>query len=68
MREQALQLEILGPRSIGGLNHGGWDSCMESMSMGVPILAWPMHWDHPSNRILVTRILEIGLVVEWSAL
>lgn len=37
---------------------------MESLSMGVPIVAWPMHSDQPSNCILVTRILKIGLMVE----
>ncbi|KAK4775978.1 hypothetical protein SAY87_023939 [Trapa incisa] len=70
MREWAPQLEILGHPSVGGfMTHCGWNSCMESMSMGVPIVAWPMHSDQPGNSILLTRILKIGIMVdEWLTL
>ncbi|KAK4721121.1 hypothetical protein R3W88_011354 [Solanum pinnatisectum] len=37
-----------------------------SITMGVPIAAWPMHSDQPKNSFLVTEILKIGLFVrEW---
>ncbi|KAM3288718.1 hypothetical protein P3S67_022148 [Capsicum chacoense] len=36
---------------------------MESISMGVPIAAWPMHSDQPRNSQLVTKFLKIGLIV-----
>ncbi|KAF5207665.1 Zeatin o-glucosyltransferase [Thalictrum thalictroides] len=40
---------------------------MESLSMGVPIAAWPMHSDQPRNTMLVTEVLKVGLVVrEWA--
>ncbi|XP_024963261.1 zeatin O-glucosyltransferase-like [Cynara cardunculus var. scolymus] len=67
VREWAPQLEILAHPSIGGfMSHCGWNSCVESMSMGVPIAAWPMHSDQPNNAVLVTKILKIGLLVkEW---
>ncbi|CAN4109216.1 unnamed protein product [Withania somnifera] len=67
VRDWAPQLEILSHCSTGGfLSHCGWNSCMESISMGVPITAWPMHSDQPRNTILITKILKIGLVVrEW---
>lgn len=70
VREWAPQLDILGHPSVGGfMSHCGWNSCMESISMGVPIVAWPMHSDQPGNSILVTRILKIGVTVkEWSIL
>ncbi|KAK4481695.1 hypothetical protein RD792_012603 [Penstemon davidsonii] len=63
----APQLEILGHFAIGGfLSHCGWNSCMESISMGVPIAAWPMHSDQPRNAVLVTKALKIGILVkEW---
>ncbi|KAJ0621905.1 putative trans-zeatin O-beta-D-glucosyltransferase [Helianthus annuus] len=48
------------------MSHCGWNSCIESMSMGVPIVAWPMHSDQPNNAVLVTNILKIGfLVKDW---
>ncbi|KAF8043942.1 hypothetical protein BT93_A2043 [Corymbia citriodora subsp. variegata] len=65
VRDWAPQLEILGHPATGGfLSHCGWNSCMESISMGVPILAWPMHSDQPRNAILITKVLKIGLIVK----
>ncbi|XP_016544898.2 zeatin O-glucosyltransferase [Capsicum annuum] len=68
VRDWAPQLEILSHCSTGGfLSHCGWNSCMESISMGVPIAAWPMHSDQPRNTVLITKILKIGLVVrDWA--
>ncbi|KAF5194516.1 Zeatin o-glucosyltransferase [Thalictrum thalictroides] len=64
VREWAPQLQILAHSSTGGfLSHCGWNSCMESLSMGVPIAAWPMHSDQPRNTMLVTEVLKVGLVV-----
>ncbi|XP_051151743.1 zeatin O-glucosyltransferase-like [Andrographis paniculata] len=64
-RDWAPQLEILGHPATGGfMNHCGWNSCMESISMGVPIAAWPMHSDQPRNTALIAAVLKIGLVVQ----
>ncbi|TXG70277.1 hypothetical protein EZV62_005212 [Acer yangbiense] len=44
VKDWASQLEILGHLSTGGsMNHCGWNSCLESLSTGVPIAAWPTH-------------------------
>ncbi|KAL0404888.1 UNVERIFIED_CONTAM: Zeatin O-glucosyltransferase [Sesamum radiatum] len=68
VRDWAPQLEILGHFATGGfMSHCGWNSCMESISMGVPIAAWPMHSDQPRNAVLMTEVLKIGLVVkDWA--
>nr|XP_043610839.1 zeatin O-glucosyltransferase-like [Erigeron canadensis] len=67
VREWAPQLDILAHPSIGGfMSHCGWNSCIESISMGVPIVAWPMHSDQPNNAVLVTKVLKVALLVdEW---
>ncbi|PON90344.1 UDP-glucuronosyl/UDP-glucosyltransferase [Trema orientale] len=67
-RKWVPQLDILGHPSTGGfLSHCGWNSCMESISMGVPIAAWPMQWDQPYNALLITKVLKVGVpVMEWS--
>uniref|UniRef100_A0A803Q1Y0 Glycosyltransferase n=1 Tax=Cannabis sativa TaxID=3483 RepID=A0A803Q1Y0_CANSA len=67
VREWVPQLEILGHPSTGGfMSHCGWNSCLESMSLGVPLLAWPMHSDQPMNAALVTEFIKVGLKVrEW---
>ncbi|XP_058212229.1 zeatin O-glucosyltransferase-like [Rhododendron vialii] len=64
VRDWAPQVDILQHPSTGGfLSHCGWNSCLESITVGVPILAWPMHSDQPRNAFLVTDILKVGLAV-----
>ncbi|XP_054802301.1 zeatin O-glucosyltransferase-like [Prosopis cineraria] len=68
VRDWAPQLEILSHPSTGGfMSHCGWNSCLESITMGVPIAAWPVHSDQPRNRVLITEVLQIGLTVrDWA--
>ncbi|KAL7228507.1 hypothetical protein ACSBR2_007266 [Camellia fascicularis] len=58
----APQGRILTDSSTGGfVNHCGWNSIMESLKFGIPIVAMPMHLDQPINSRLVE---EIGVYVE----
>lgn len=68
VREWAPQLQILAHPSVGGfLSHCGWNSCLESINMGVAIAAWPMHSDQPRNAALLTDVLKISILVrEWT--
>ncbi|KAK7392920.1 hypothetical protein VNO78_21370 [Psophocarpus tetragonolobus] len=68
VRDWAPQLEILSHISTGGfMSHCGWNSCLESLTMGVPIAAWPMHSDQPGNTVFITEVLKVGLVVkDWA--
>ena len=65
VKDWAPQLEILGHPSTGGfMSHCGWNSCIESISMGIPVVAWPMHSDQPKNATLLTEVLRIGLLIK----
>ncbi|XP_057441183.1 zeatin O-glucosyltransferase-like [Lotus japonicus] len=68
VRDWAPQLEILDHPSTGGfMSHCGWNSLFESISMGVPIAAWPIHSDQPRNTVLITEELKVGLAVrDWA--
>ncbi|WMV53543.1 hypothetical protein MTR67_046928 [Solanum verrucosum] len=58
----APQLRILNHTSTGGfISHCGWNSVMESIDFGVPIIAMPMHLYQPMNARL---IVELGVAVE----
>ncbi|XP_057547800.1 zeatin O-glucosyltransferase-like isoform X1 [Amaranthus tricolor] len=67
VRDWAPQLEILAHSSIGGfISHCGWNSCIESISMGVPIVAWPIQYDQPRNATLICGVLKVGMMVrDW---
>lgn len=65
VRDWAPQLEILAHTSTGGfMSHCGWNSCLESITMGVPIATWPMHSDQPRNAALIIKVLQIGTIVK----
>lgn len=68
VRDWAPQLAILDHPATGGfLSHCGWNSCMESISMGVPMATWPVHSDQPKNSVLVTEVWKAGVVVrDWA--
>ncbi|KAE9612471.1 hypothetical protein Lal_00033322 [Lupinus albus] len=68
VRDWAPQLDILHHSSTGGfMSHCGWNSCIESITMGVPIAAWPIHSDQPRNSVLITHVLKIGFAVrDWT--
>ncbi|KAK1568462.1 hypothetical protein Q3G72_024841 [Acer saccharum] len=65
VREWVDQREILLHQSIQGfLSHCGWNSVMESICAGVPILAWPMMADQPLNARMVVEEIKVGVRVE----
>lgn len=44
------------------VSHVGWNSTMESLGHGIPIVAWPMFGDQFWNAVLVDK-LKVGLVL-----
>ncbi|CAL5347721.1 unnamed protein product [Camellia sinensis] len=60
----APQEEILGHRSVGGfLSHGGWNSSLESILSGVPMIMWPLYAEQKMNAAMVVEELEVGVRV-----
>ncbi|XVF08961.1 hypothetical protein REPUB_Repub07fG0049600 [Reevesia pubescens] len=60
--EWAPQEKVLAHPSIACfLSHCGWNSTMESISMGVPLLCCPFFADQPHNRSYICDVWKIGL-------
>ena len=58
----APQSEILGHRSTGGfLSHCGWNSSLESILSGVPMIAWPLYAEQKMNATKLAQ--EVGVAV-----
>ncbi|KAK3416040.1 hypothetical protein EUGRSUZ_H01247 [Eucalyptus grandis] len=56
------QLDILSHPSVGGfLSHCGWNSTLESIVNGVPMIAWPLYAEQRQNATLLAE--EIGVVI-----
>ncbi|XP_030469852.1 UDP-glycosyltransferase 90A1-like [Syzygium oleosum] len=65
VREWVGQRDILMHESVHGfLSHCGWNSVLESVWAGVPILAWPMMAEQPLNARMVAEEIGVGLRVE----
>lgn len=57
------QAGILNHPSVGGfLSHCGWNSCIESITNGVPIIAWPLYAEQRQNATMLTE--ELGVAVK----
>lgn len=56
------QLKVLCHPSVGGfLTHCGWNSVLEGVYAGVPMLAFPLIWDQYPNSKLIVDKWRIGL-------
>lgn len=69
LRGWAPQVMILGHAAVGGfMTHCGWNSVVESVAAGVPMVTWPLHCDQFFNEKLVTQVQGVGVEVgaeEW---
>lgn len=60
--EWVAQERVLNHRAIGGfLTHRGWNSTVESIVAGVPLICWPNLGDQPMNATWIDRVLKIGI-------
>ncbi|MBA0771970.1 hypothetical protein Gotri_007425 [Gossypium trilobum] len=58
----APQAQILSHPSVGGfLSHCGWNSTLESITNGVPMIAWPLYAEQKMNAAMLTEDFEIAV-------
>jgi len=63
VHEWAPQVTVLKHPSIGGfVSHCGWGSVLESLTNGVPIIAWPLYAEQRMNAALLVE--ELGVAVK----
>ncbi|KAH7415879.1 hypothetical protein KP509_14G064200 [Ceratopteris richardii] len=59
----APQIRILSHPSLGAFfSHCGWNSTLEAVTHGVPILCFPYFYDQFINAKYVVEVWEIGLL------
>ncbi|KAI3859714.1 hypothetical protein MKX03_031228 [Papaver bracteatum] len=58
----APQVQVLSHVSTGGfLTHCGWNSTLESVVHGVPLIAWPLFAEQKMNAVMLTEDLKVAL-------
>ncbi|KAG5062723.1 hypothetical protein AAZX31_02G099300 [Glycine max] len=64
IRGWAPQVLILEHQAIGTfVTHCGWNSTLEAVTAGVPMVTWPIFADQFFNEKLVIEVLKIGVPV-----
>lgn len=59
------QEEVLNHPSIGGfLTHCGWNSTIESLTAGVPMLCWPFFADQQTNCRFICTEWGVGMEID----
>ena len=58
----APQEEVLEHRAVGGfLTHSGWNSTLESIVTGQPLICWPYFAEQQVNSRVVGQVWKLGL-------
>ncbi|KAL9234532.1 hypothetical protein vseg_009393 [Gypsophila vaccaria] len=58
----APQVDVLKHESTGGfLTHCGWNSILESVVHGLPLIAWPLYAEQRMNAVMLTEGLKVAL-------
>ncbi|KAI3955780.1 hypothetical protein MKW98_006140 [Papaver atlanticum] len=61
----APQEEVLNHPAVGGFfTHSGWNSTLESMVAGVPMVCWPHLADQQINSRYVSEVWKIGMDIK----
>ncbi|KAK7362596.1 hypothetical protein VNO77_04713 [Canavalia gladiata] len=64
IRGWAPQVLILEHEAVGAfVTHCGWNSTLEAVTAGVPMVTWPVAAEQFYNEKLVTEVLKIGVPV-----
>lgn len=63
----APQVEVLNHDSVGGfVTHCGWNSVLEGVCAGVPMLAWPLYAEQKMIKVFVVEEMKVALAVNRS--
>ena len=61
----APQVEVLSRESVGGfVSHCGWNSVLEGVVAGVPMIAWPLYAEQHVNRNVMVEEMKVAVGVE----
>ncbi|CAN0902870.1 UDP-glycosyltransferase 88A1 [Linum grandiflorum] len=67
VKSWAPQVAVLGHDSVGGfVTHCGWNSVLEAVRAGIPMVAWPLYAEQKLNRVMLVEEIKIALSMEES--
>ncbi|XP_061358078.1 UDP-glycosyltransferase 1-like [Gastrolobium bilobum] len=67
VRNWAPQAAILSHDSVGGfVTHCGWNSVLEAVCEGVPMVTWPLYAEQKMNRVILVQEMKVALALNES--
>ncbi|KAK7283591.1 hypothetical protein RIF29_13207 [Crotalaria pallida] len=67
VRNWAPQAAILSHESVGGfVTHCGWNSVLEAVCEGVPMVTWPLYAEQKLNRAVLVKEMKVALALKES--
>ncbi|KAL5558422.1 hypothetical protein UlMin_034633 [Ulmus minor] len=65
VKSWAPQVAVLKKEAVGGfVTHCGWNSALEAVVAGVPMVAWPLYSEQHLNRNAMVKDMGIAVAVE----
>uniref|UniRef100_A0A2N9ECZ2 Glycosyltransferase n=1 Tax=Fagus sylvatica TaxID=28930 RepID=A0A2N9ECZ2_FAGSY len=65
MKQWAPQVAVLSHDSVGVfVTHCGWNSVLEAVHAGVPMIAWPLYAEQRMNRVILVEEMKVGLALK----
>ncbi|CAN6892853.1 unnamed protein product [Brassica oleracea var. botrytis] len=62
VKSWAPQVPVLNHKAIGGfVTHCGWNSILEAVCAGVPMVAWPLYAEQRFNRAVIVEEIKIAI-------
>ncbi|KAL6654853.1 hypothetical protein ACP70R_008318 [Stipagrostis hirtigluma subsp. patula] len=67
VRSWAPQVDVLRHRATGAfVTHCGWNSVLEAITAGVPMLCWPLYAEQKMNKVFMVEEMRVGVeMVGW---
>ncbi|KAJ1285269.1 hypothetical protein BS78_03G267400 [Paspalum vaginatum] len=65
LKSWAPQVDVLNHPAVGAfVTHCGWNSALEAIAAGVPMLCWPLGAEQKMNKVLMTEEMGIGVELQ----
>ncbi|KAG2306005.1 hypothetical protein Bca52824_025753 [Brassica carinata] len=67
VKSWAPQVPVLNHKSISGfVTHCGWNSILEAVCAGIPMVAWPLYAEQRFNRVVIVGEIKIAISMNES--
>ncbi|KAL6616009.1 hypothetical protein ACP70R_038279 [Stipagrostis hirtigluma subsp. patula] len=59
------QMDVLRHRATGAfVTHCGWNSTLEGITAGLPLLCWPLYSEQRMNKVFIVEEMKLGVELE----